>query len=130
MYALAMCGSPHKHGNTALLLEAVLEPLIRQGWETEIFPLAGKQIRGCIACGQCRKRRDWQCAIKTDCLIEEILPRLFRADAIIIGSPTYFAGITSEMKAVIDRGGFVALANGGLLAGKIGAAAVAARRGG
>lgn len=130
MYALAICGSPHKHGNTALLLETVLEPLIRQGWETEIFPLAGKQIRGCIACGQCIKRRDWQCAIKTDCLNEEILPRLFRADAIIIGSPTYFAGITSEMKAVIDRGGFVALANGGLLAGKIGAAVIAARRGG
>ena len=130
MYALAICGSPHKHGNTALLLGAALEPLIQQGWETELYTLAGRQIPGCIACGQCIKRRDRQCAIKTDCLNEEILPRLFRADAILIGSPTYFAGITSEMKAVIDRGGFVALANGGLLAGKIGAAVVAARRGG
>ena len=130
MYALAICGSPHKYGNTAILLGAALEALIRQGWETEICSLAGKQIRGCMACGQCIKRRDGQCAIKTDCLNEEIFPRLFRADAILIGSPTYFAGITSEMKAVIDRAGFVALANGGLLAGKIGAAVVAARRGG
>ena len=105
MYALAICGSPHKRGNTALLLGAALEPLIQQGWETEIFPLAGKHIRGCNACGQCIKKRDRQCAIKTDCLNEEILPRLFRADAILIGSPTYFAGITLEMKAVIDRAG-------------------------
>lgn len=71
-----------------------------------------------------------RCAIRTDCLNDEILPRMFRADAILVGSPTYFAGINADTKAVIDRGGFVALANGGVLAGKIGAAAVAARRGG
>ena len=130
MYALAICGSPHRHGNTAILLNTVLEPLAGAGWETEVCSLAGKQIHGCVACGQCIKRQDRQCAIKTDGLNEELLPRLFRADAIIIGSPTYFAGITANTKAVMGRGGFVALANGGLLAGKIGAAVVAARRGG
>ena len=52
------------------------------------------------------------------------------ADAIILGSPTYFAGITPELKALIDRAGFVALANGGAFSGKIGAAVVAVRRGG
>lgn len=130
MYALAICGSPHRQGNTELLLNTALEPLKESGWETEIFSLAGKRLHGCLACGQCLKRRDMRCAVKTDCLNEEILPRMFRADAILVGSPTYFAGITADAKAAIDRGGFVALANGGVLAGKIGAAVVAARRGG
>lgn len=130
MYALAICGSPHKHGNTDLLLKTALEPLTDAGWETEVFSLAGKNIHDCVACGQCMKKRDMRCAINTDCLNDEILPRMFRADAILVGSPTYVAGITASAKAVIDRGGFVSLANGGALAGKIGAAVVAARRGG
>lgn len=130
MYALAICGSPHKHGNTAILLETALGSLKDKGWETEIYSLAGKNLHGCIACGQCLKKKDMRCAIKTDALNEEILPRMFRADAILIGSPTYFAGINTDAKAAIDRGGFVALANGGAFAGKIGAAVVAARRGG
>jgi multimeric flavodoxin WrbA len=49
---------------------------------------------------------------------------------VILGSPTYFADVTSELKALIDRAGFVALANGGAFSGKIGAAVVAVRRGG
>jgi multimeric flavodoxin WrbA len=53
-----------------------------------------------------------------------------QADAIVLGSPTYFADVTSDLKALIDRAGFVALANGCAFGGKIGAAVVAARRGG
>jgi multimeric flavodoxin WrbA len=52
------------------------------------------------------------------------------ADAIILGSPTYFTDVSAEMKALLDRAGLVALANGGLFRGKIGAAVVAVRRGG
>lgn len=71
-----------------------------------------------------------ECIIKNDVLHEELFPKMLKADAIILGSPTYFAGITPELKAVIDRAGFVALANGGSFSGKIGAAVVAERRGG
>jgi multimeric flavodoxin WrbA len=52
------------------------------------------------------------------------------ADAIILGSPTYFTDVSAEMKALLDRAGLVALANGGLFRGKVGAAVVAVRRGG
>jgi multimeric flavodoxin WrbA len=52
------------------------------------------------------------------------------ADAIILGSPTYLTDVSAEMKALLDRAGLVALANGGLFRGKIGAAVVAVRRGG
>lgn len=130
MFALAICGSPRRNGNTATLLKTALEPLKASGWETELFELAGKKIRGCLSCGMCMKTRNMECAMKNDVLHEELFPKMLRADAILIGSPTYFAGITPEMKAVIDRAGFVALANGGAFAGKIGAGVVAARRGG
>ena len=58
------------------------------------------------------------------------MEKLLRADAMILGSPTYFTDVTSEMKALLDRAGYVAIANGRAFKGKIGAAVVAVRRGG
>jgi multimeric flavodoxin WrbA len=55
---------------------------------------------------------------------------MVEADGIIIGSPTYFANVTSEVKALIDRAGMVAIANGYMLRRKVGAAVVAVRRAG
>jgi multimeric flavodoxin WrbA len=52
------------------------------------------------------------------------------ADAILLGSPTYFADVSSEMKALMDRCGMVSRANGDLFKRKLGAAVVAARRAG
>ena len=86
-------------------------------------------MRGCIACGRCRENKDGRC-VQDDDMLNSLLEKIFAADALLIGSPTYFAGINADMKAVIDRTGYVAMANGGLLAGKIGAAVTAVRRGG
>jgi multimeric flavodoxin WrbA len=49
---------------------------------------------------------------------------------IILGSPTYFADLTPELKALIDRAGFVAKANGDMFRRKVGAGVVAVRRAG
>lgn len=130
MYALAISGSPRKDGNTAALLNSVLAPLEQAGWETELFQLAEKKVKGCLACFKCWEMQDRTCIIKNDVLHAGLLDKMFRADAIILGSPTYFGGITPEAKAVIDRAGFVAIANGCAFAGKIGTAVVAVRRGG
>lgn len=70
-----------------------------------------------------------RCAIDTD-IMNEFIGKMIEADGIVLGSPTYFADMTSEMKALIDRAGFVARANGGLFSRKIGAAVIANRRGG
>ncbi|BBD07655.1 flavodoxin family protein [Desulfovibrio ferrophilus] len=129
MYAVAFNGSPRKGGNTQHLLEATLKPLAMEGWETELVQVGGKNIRGCIACGKCIKNQDGRCGVKGD-IANDCIEKMARADAIIIGSPTYFAGVASDIKALIDRSGFVAHVNGGLFAGKIGAAVVAVRRGG
>jgi multimeric flavodoxin WrbA len=129
MYALAINGSPRKGGNTEILLQNVLEPLVKMAWRTKLIQVGGTVIHGCMACGQCRERQNLQCAITTD-MLNEIFAEMLQADAIILGSPTYFTDVTSEMKALLDRAGYVSIANGRVFRGKIGAAVVAARRAG
>lgn len=129
MKVIAINGSPRKDGNTHLLLEAVLEPLARAGWETEAVQIGGKDIHGCRACFKCWELQSQRCVFDKD-ILNAVLEKMLAADAIILGSPTYFADVSAEMKALMDRAGMVSMANGCLLAGKIGAAVVAVRRGG
>jgi len=129
MYALAINGSPRKGGNTEILLNTVLEPLKEAGWETESVQIGGKVMRGCIACGKCGEKKDMKCIQDKD-MFNEVMEKMVRADALILGSPTYFTDVTAEMKALLDRAGYVALANGRIFRGKIGAAVVAVRRAG
>jgi multimeric flavodoxin WrbA len=129
MKAVAFNGSPRKAGNTEYLLRKVLEPIGEAGIETELVHIGGSQIRGCIACYKCRENKNSKCSIATD-MVNDCIATMIEADAIILGSPTYFAGMTSEMKALIDRAGFVAGSNGRLFSRKIGAAVVVNRRGG
>lgn len=129
MKAVAINGSPRKGGNTEILLRRVLAPLVTSGWETEFVQIGGTPIRGCKACYQCFKKKNSRCSQK-DKVFDKCFEKMLAADAIILGSPTYFSDVSAEMKALLDRAGIVAAANGGLLRGKIGAAVVAVRRGG
>lgn len=129
MYALAINGSPRKGGNTELLLRAVLSELKSAGWETELVTVGGTAIRGCIACEKCFESKDNQCAVKKD-VFNAVFAKMLRAHAMILGSPTYFAAVSADLKALIERAGYVAYANSHAFAGKIGAAVVAVRRGG
>lgn len=129
MLAVAVNGSPRKGGNTALLLDAALAPLKAAGWETEHLSLRGTGIKGCQACYRCAELQNGRCVFDNDGF-NDIMQRLIAADAILLGSPTYFTDVTAEMKALLDRAGLVAIRNGRLFRGKIGAAVVAVRRGG
>jgi multimeric flavodoxin WrbA len=129
MKVMAFNGSARKDGNTAILINYVLKELDKQGIETELLQLAGKKIRGCKACYKCFENKDQQCSFKND-ILNECMAKMIEADGIILGSPTYFTDVSTEMKALIDRTGFVARANGDMLKRKLGAAVVAARRAG
>ncbi len=129
MNVVAFCGSARKNGNTHKLLETVLEPLNEAGVATELVELAGSNVKGCRACFVCMKKKDRSCVIKDD-LVNECISKMAAADAIILGSPTYFADVSTEMKALIDRSGMVSRANGDLYRRKPGAAVVAVRRAG
>ena len=129
MHALAISGSPRKGGNTELLLKEVLTELKDAGWETELVKVGGTAIRGCIACEKCFENKDNKCSVKKD-KFNEIFSKMLKADAMILGSPTYFAALSADLKALIERAGYVAYANNHAFSGKIGAAVVAIRRGG
>ena len=129
MKAVAFNGSPRSGGKTETMLKKVLDPLEEAGWETEYLKIGGKAVRGCVACFKCFENKNMRCVIEQDGM-NDYLEKIFQADAVILGSPTYFTDVTSEMKALLDRTGLVAVANGGALKGKIGAAVVAVRRGG
>jgi multimeric flavodoxin WrbA len=129
MKVVAFNGSPRKEGNTASLIKHVLAELEKEGIETETVQVGGKSIHGCIACAKCFENKDRRCVIDKD-IINECIEKMLEADGIILASPTYFADLTPELKALIDRAGFVAKANSEMFRYKVGAAVVAVRRAG
>lgn len=129
MRVVAVSGSARKSGNTAMLLRTALEPLSEAGHDCRLIELAGRDIRGCTACGKCREALDAQCHGRRDDG-NAIITELYEADAVILGSPTYFADVSAEMKALIDRAGYAARSQPHVLSRKPGAALVAVRRAG
>ena len=129
MKVVAFNGSARKDGNTAILIRHVFGELTKEEIDTELVQLSGRRIHGCIACMKCYENKDQRCSVKDD-MANECIEKMLEADGIILGSPTYFANVSTEMKALIDRAGMVARANGDMLARKVGAAVVAVRRAG
>ncbi len=128
MQAILINGSPRKNGNTKGLLKITAQVLEEQGINTEIVNIGGEVIRGCTACRKCGQLKNNKCVIND--ALTPVIEKMLKADAIIIGSPTYFADLTPELKALIDRCGVVARANDMALSKKIGAAVAVARRAG
>lgn len=130
MKVIAFNGSPRKKGNTTMLINRVFDELQKEGIETEFLQLGGKDIKGCLGCMKCFEVQDKTCVTRKDDILNEYFQKMIEADGIIIGSPTYFSNVSSEVKALIDRAGLVSIANGYLLKRKVGAAVVAVRRAG
>jgi len=126
---VAFNGSPRKNGNTSILIGYILKELEKEGIRTEIVQVGGHPVHGCTACMKCFENKDGHCAIDKD-IVNTCIDKMVAADGIILGSPVYFTDVTAEMKALIDRAGFVSMANGGLYKRKAGTAVTAVRRAG
>lgn len=129
MRVIALNGSPRKGGNTEILLNYVLDELKNEGIDTELIQIGGNLIHGCTGCGACFRNKNRRCIIEND-IVNDCIAKMADADGILLGSPVYFSDITPEMKALIDRSGYVAGANDDLFKRKVGAAVIAVRRGG
>ncbi|SDG68251.1 flavodoxin family protein [Desulfosporosinus hippei] len=130
MKVIAFNGSPRAKGNTSQSIQIVLAELAKEGIETELIQLGGRKVFGCLACGKCKETKDNRCARKDDDM-NTFIQKIEEADGIIIGSPTYFSNVSTEVKALIDRCGYVSKSNdGALLKGKVGTSVVSARRAG
>ena len=109
MKVLMINGSPHANGNTALALAEMKRIFDQEGIETEILHIGNKAIRSCIACGTCAKKGS--CVFDDE--VNAAAEKFKECDGLVVGSPVYYAS-----------------ANATLVAMKVGAAVVAARRGG
>lgn len=128
MNVIGFNGSPRKEGNTAIAINTVFKELQKEGITTELLQLGSANIRGCRACYKCFQTKDNRCIQPDD--LNGFIEKMVAADGIIIGSPTYFANVSTEVKALIDRAGLVSRANNNFFSRKVGAAVVAARRAG
>ena len=87
---LLINGSPRKNGNTCVALEEIAKTLNDQSIETEIAWIGVKPVRGCMACGKCQENGNGKC-IFTDDICNEMIDKINEADALVVGSPVYYA---------------------------------------
>lgn len=127
MKVFAINGSPKPDGNTARALQSLLQEVADEGFATELATIGNQAIRGCIGCMRCAEAKSGRCEAFDD-PVNEFLPEMTGADAIVLGSPVYFSGINGTLKSFLDRAFFVSWVNGGLFRLKAGAAVVALRR--
>ena len=123
MKVLLLNGSPRPKGNISLALAEMTKIFAEEGIETETARVGHLAVRGCMACGGCRQTG--RCVF--DDVVNEISPKLAEADGLVLGSPVYYASANSTLTAVLDRLFYSCHAD---LTMKVGAAVVAARRGG
>jgi multimeric flavodoxin WrbA len=128
MKAVLVNGSPRKKGNTFIMLSLVGKELEARGIKTEIIQAGSRDIHGCTACNGCRKNNTAKCVYDDD-IVNKAIDSIKDADALILGSPVYFGGITAQMKAFIDRVGY-STRSYKTLKGKVCAGIAVARRNG
>jgi multimeric flavodoxin WrbA len=102
MNVIAINGSPRDDSNTLRALRLMAGELKKENIETEILDIGKENIHGCHGCGYCFKSENHHCAITQDCL-NTYVDRIRAADGLILGAPTYYAGIAGTMKCFLDR---------------------------
>lgn len=123
MKVLLINGSPRKEGNTFLALNEMKKVFEKEGFETEIIHVGNQNVRGCIACRRCKDLG--KCVFED--VVNETAKKFEEADGIVVGSPVYFASANATLIAYLDRLFFSTNFDKTM---KVGAAVVAARRGG
>ena len=101
MKVLLLNGSPRINGNTKTALKAAAEGIVENcEHDVELIDVSKYNVKGCMACESCKKTNGI-CVIEDDGRI--LAEKIYEADVVIFGSPVYWWGITSQIKAVIDR---------------------------
>jgi len=126
MNVIGVVGSPRVGGNTEQLTQEALRIIREEGIDTELIRLAETKVLPCTACGACEGEEN--CPLDDDLL--PLYHELKRADGIILASPVFFGSASPQLKAFMDRAGYISYNNGNTLARKAGGPLVAAGRNG
>ena len=97
---VVLVGSMRKEENIDLLAKAFVDGASKKN-DVEIISVAEYKVNPCIGCNSCFERKDNSCFQKDD--MEIIYRKLAKVDMIVIASPVYFYGISSKLKAIVDR---------------------------
>ncbi len=100
MKVIAINGSPRKSGNTATMLQKVLDGAAEKGAETRMIHLNSIDMKGCQGCLACRDNLG-ECAYKDD--FQDILKAMKECDAVVLGTPIYVFNVTGQFKCLLDR---------------------------
>jgi multimeric flavodoxin WrbA len=100
MNVLAINGSPRKNGNTQIMIEEASKPIARAAIQVKSVSITDFEVKPCNACEACYKK-SWDCPIEDDTL--RLLRMMNEADGLIVASPVYGAGVTAQLKALLDR---------------------------
>ena len=123
MKVLLLNGSPRANGNTSIALGEMGKIFAAEGVEAEVVHIGNKDIRGCIACGSCKK--NGKCVFSD--AVNELAPKFEEADGLVVASPVYYASANATLIACLDRLFFSTSFDKRM---KVGASVVVARRGG
>ena len=96
---LAVAGSPRRGGNTDLLLEATARGAAEEGAEVVWVRPAEMAFSACRHCGGCVETG--VCVLDDE--MRPVYDLIARMDGMILASPVYFASVTAQAKALIDR---------------------------
>lgn len=105
MKILGISGSPHKNGTVSTLVKTVLDGAKEVGLDVSYYNLYDLNISPCKGCLACRKKEGKGCVIQDD--MEMLFDEINAADVLVLGSPTYWANVSSQMKLFFDRAFFV-----------------------
>ena len=125
MKVLMINGSPRQNGNTSIALAEMARIFEENGIETETVQVGNQAIRGCLACGRCRKEGLGKCIF--DDAVNEVAPKFAECDGLVIGSPVYYASANGTLISFLDRLFYSTSFDKTM---KVGASVVVARRGG
>lgn len=126
MFVIGIIGSPRKGGNTEILMKEALEVCEKEGLSTELVHLADLCIKPCNECMVCKKEKI--CPIEDD--FSPLYEKMLKADGILLGSPVFFSSATPEIKALIDRAGYLGIAQDRPFERKVGGPIIVGRRAG
>ena len=101
MKVLLVNGSPRKNGNTAYATKTIVEGIEKNSSNTiEVINVVDFKVSGCIACDGCKHNRG-NCVIPDD--TKNVIDKFLDADAVIFATPVYWWGMSSQLKAVVDK---------------------------
>jgi multimeric flavodoxin WrbA len=105
MKAVCIIGSPKEHGNTALVVDKIIDGMSEAGIEIARFVLGSMNINFCKGCKSCYQTR--KCIQRDD--VDIIVDAIFASDIVLVASPSYWGDVTGHLKVLIDR--FLPLCN-------------------